>query len=356
MWSLSRDEGRTWSPPQRTGLEGCFPMNISSHTTHSLLNSFLVILQSLVVSCAAPTGSTGTSIPVFTPTPEKMECTILPYPVGVKETMSAFIDEYAHVVGSEDAAVTLLLLTDFQCPGCKVLTDSISWVQEAHPEDVRLIVRYLPDGRYDKSILAMQAAEAAHLQGMFWEMYSFLFAPQQEWFALDPSDFPTWLSDRISSLGIDPARFNDDFVSEEVDNRIQQALEQSAALDLLPPILYINNNTPYNGMADVSSLDQTVRLAILENRKFHSCPDWGIDPSHQYIATIQTSLGEIALQLFHEKAPLAVNNFIYLIQQGWYDNTPFHGVEPGFVIQAGDPSGTGYGNPGYYFPTELASG
>ena len=309
----------------------------------------------LLSSCTTPTG-TPTSTPLPTPTPEKMECTILPYPADVRETMTAFLDEFSHVTGSESAPVTLLLLTDFQCPGCKVLADSIKVVQAAHPSDLRLIVRYLPDGRFDKSTLAMQAAEAAHLQGQFWSMYFLLFDTQAEWYSLDHVEFSTWLHEKASSLGLDVTRFDADLIGEEVISRVQRASESSASMGLQPPILFINNNSPYSGMADVTSLDRTVRLALLEQSKFHTCPDWSIDLTHQYVVRMQTSRGEVALQLFPEKAPLAVNNFIYLIRQGWYDNSPIHFVEPGFVIQAGDPSGTGFGNPGYYFPTEFAPG
>jgi protein-disulfide isomerase len=328
----------------------------SSRTSSSLFILILGLILCLIISCSSSANSTATSTPLPTPTPEKMDCTILPYPTDVKETMAAFLDEFAHVVGSDDAPVTILMLTDFQCPGCKVLADSIAVIRAAHPSEVRLIVRYLPDGRYDKSILALQAAEAAHLQDRFWEMYFLLFDRQGDWYSLDPTEFPTWILNQAVSLGLDAARFETDFNGEEVTSRVQQAIGQSASLGLLPPILYINNITPYNGMADVTSLDQTVRLAILEQMKFHTCPDWNVDPSHQYIVRMQTSRGEVALQLYPEKALLAVNNFIFLIHQGWYDNSPIHSVEPGFVLQAGDPSGTGYGNPGYYFPTEYASG
>jgi len=320
------------------------------------INPVLMLILILLVSCAPSPGASITPVSLPTPTPGKMECTILPYPVDVKETMSAFLDDFAHVGGPETAPVTMLLLTDFQCPGCKLLADSIAWIQAARPADIRLIVRYLPDARYDKSIPAMQAAEAAYLQGKFWEMYSFLFDTQVEWYGLAPSDFPAWILSRVAALGIDAGRFESDFLGEEVAIRVQQAVEQSATLGLQPPILYINDVSPYSGMADVSSLDQTVRLAVLEQEKFHTCPDWSVDPSHQYTVRMQTSRGEVALLLYPEKAPLAVNNFLYLVQQDWYDNSPFHSVEPGFVIQAGDPSGTGFGNPGYYFPTELAPG
>ena len=78
-----------------------------------------------------------------------------------------------------------------------------------------------------------------------------------------------------------------------------------------------------------------------------------IDPGKQYIATLETEKGEIVLQLYPDKAPLAVNSFVYLARQGWYDGITFHRVLPGFVAQTGDPSATGQGNPGYLFKSEI---
>ena len=91
-------------------------------------------------------------------------------------------------------------------------------------------------------------------------------------------------------------------------------------------------------------------------KKYHTCPPWVIDPTHQYVITMSTDRGEVVVQLYPEKAPLAVNNFVFLARSGWYDGITFHQVNAGFVIQSGDPSGTGYGNPGYYFPSEVAPG
>jgi cyclophilin family peptidyl-prolyl cis-trans isomerase len=79
-----------------------------------------------------------------------------------------------------------------------------------------------------------------------------------------------------------------------------------------------------------------------------------VDPAKQYIATIHTEKGDIVILLFPEKAPLAVNSFLFLARQGWYDGVIFHRVIPGFVAQAGDPSGTGRGNPGYFFKNEVS--
>jgi cyclophilin family peptidyl-prolyl cis-trans isomerase len=79
-----------------------------------------------------------------------------------------------------------------------------------------------------------------------------------------------------------------------------------------------------------------------------------IDPNQSYRATIQTSKGDIVVSLDAKAAPEHVNNFIFLSNQGFYDGLTFHRVEPGFVIQGGDPLGTGQGGPGYTVPGEFA--
>jgi cyclophilin family peptidyl-prolyl cis-trans isomerase len=77
-----------------------------------------------------------------------------------------------------------------------------------------------------------------------------------------------------------------------------------------------------------------------------------IDQNKEYQATIKTNLGDIVVQLFPEDAPIAVNNFVFLARQGFYDGVKFHRVVKGFVIQGGDPTGTGTGSPGYKFADE----
>ncbi|MDO9347998.1 MAG: peptidylprolyl isomerase, partial [Anaerolineales bacterium] len=65
--------------------------------------------------------------------------------------------------------------------------------------------------------------------------------------------------------------------------------------------------------------------------------------------------GEVVIQLYADKTPFTVNNFIFLARHGWYDGITFHSVLPGFMAQTGDPSGTGMGNPGYLFGDEIDS-
>ena len=77
-----------------------------------------------------------------------------------------------------------------------------------------------------------------------------------------------------------------------------------------------------------------------------------IDQNKQYVATIKTNYGDIVVQLYPEDAPLTVNNFVFLARQGFYDGVKFHRVVKNFVIQSGDPTGTGSGGPGYKFVDE----
>ncbi|MBI4294761.1 MAG: peptidylprolyl isomerase [Chloroflexi bacterium] len=77
-----------------------------------------------------------------------------------------------------------------------------------------------------------------------------------------------------------------------------------------------------------------------------------IEQGKQYTATIKTNFGDIVVQLFPQDAPLAVNSFVFLARQGFYDGVKFHRVVKGFVIQSGDPTGTGAGGPGYKFADE----
>ena len=82
-------------------------------------------------------------------------------------------------------------------------------------------------------------------------------------------------------------------------------------------------------------------------------PSMQVDPSMSYAATIATDKGDIAVELDVGAAPMTVNNFVFLAREGFYDGLTFHRVEPNFVIQGGDPLGSGTGGPGYKVPAEI---
>lgn len=88
-------------------------------------------------------------------------------------------------------------------------------------------------------------------------------------------------------------------------------------------------------------------------KKWSSPPDMQIDTDRTYRASLATGAGDLVVELYPEHAPKTVNNFVFLAREGFYDDTTFHRVVPNFVIQGGDPTGTGRGGPGYQFEDEL---
>jgi peptidyl-prolyl cis-trans isomerase B (cyclophilin B) len=90
-------------------------------------------------------------------------------------------------------------------------------------------------------------------------------------------------------------------------------------------------------------------------KSYPAPPDLTIDPAKNYTATFDTSRGTIVCDLFAKDAPNTVNNFVFLARDKFYDGTKFHRVIADFMIQGGDPEGTGRGGPGYKFADELKS-
>jgi peptidyl-prolyl cis-trans isomerase B (cyclophilin B) len=88
-------------------------------------------------------------------------------------------------------------------------------------------------------------------------------------------------------------------------------------------------------------------------KQWSAPPAMSLDPEKTYHATLETGAGDIEAELYPQHAPKTVNNFVFLAREGFYDDTTFHRVIPNFVIQGGDPTGTGRGGPGYRFEDEL---
>ena len=84
-------------------------------------------------------------------------------------------------------------------------------------------------------------------------------------------------------------------------------------------------------------------------------PAMQIDPKLTYSATMRTSKGDIAIDLFADRAPMTVNNFVFLAEDGFYDGVIFHRVLDGFMAQGGDPTGSGRGGPGYRWDDEAGA-
>jgi len=89
------------------------------------------------------------------------------------------------------------------------------------------------------------------------------------------------------------------------------------------------------------------------SKQWNTPPAMSIDPKKSYTAIFRTERGDITIELYAGKAPKTVNNLVFLANEGFYDNTTFHRVIPGFMCQGGDPTGSGRGGPGYRFEDEF---
>jgi cyclophilin family peptidyl-prolyl cis-trans isomerase/protein-disulfide isomerase len=261
-------------------------------------------------------------------------------------------DEYTK--GPEDAIITIIEYTEFQCPYCAMAYQEFENLMEMYPEDVRLVYRPYPlISIHPNAQVAAQAAEAAGLQGKFWEMYSNLFDKQSEWNSLTIDEFRDWLAGEATALGLDEVQFTQDTVSDVIVEKIQNAMDyaQSIGLNSVPTVL-INGRPISNWQA--SGIKPIIEVVKVEDSLMKECPPWVIDVEKTYTATIKTENGDMTIELYPEFAPLAVNSFVYLAREGFYDGVTFHRVYRDFMAQTGDPTGTGWSGAGYQYREEIA--
>jgi peptidyl-prolyl cis-trans isomerase B (cyclophilin B) len=90
----------------------------------------------------------------------------------------------------------------------------------------------------------------------------------------------------------------------------------------------------------------------MSKKQWNNPPEMTIDAAKTYLATMETNKGTIEIELYPEHAPMTVNNFVFLINEGFYDGIVFHRVINNFMVQGGDPTGTGRSGPGYKFADE----
>ena len=257
-------------------------------------------------------------------------------------------------VGPINAGIVIYEYSDFQCPFCARAAASLKELQAAYPRDIRIVFRYFPlSSIHPNAILASQAAEAAGAQNKFWQMHDLLFSKQAEWSGLAIEDFKTWLKDAAKSLNLNSNQFMTDLDSEKIVQKIAtaEADAQAAGLNSTPTLLF--NKIHYQGRTDLESLTSIVEYFRLPQKSYLACPEITIDPEKTYTATIKTEKGDVIIDLFPKQAPMAVNSFVFLARQNWFDGAAFFRVITGFVAQAGDPSNSSLGGPGYEFTNEI---
>ncbi len=325
-----------------------------------------VSIALLLSACSGAIATTPTAVPTTLPSPAAtlpaFSCTA----VGSAERESYLatspfeqVSEADWTRGPADAAVTLIAYSDFQCPFCAQLEDALTELETKYPDDFRVVYRHFPligtpeEPLHEKAALGMQAAEAAGRQGKFWEMHDALFAGQADWTGLSQEDFEAWLQETAEALDLDVMQFTQDLHGDELTQMAQDAWAKGQELQIGYTPFILINGLPYSGPSDVYSLEPIIQLEMLTERQFHECPEMILQPGASYTATLHTEKGDIVVELYPQLAPMAVNSFVFLAENDWFDNLTFHRVLPGFVAQSGDPTGTGYGGPGYSFAIEI---
>lgn len=259
-------------------------------------------------------------------------------------------------LGPEDATLTIMAYDDFQCPACASFYQELETLMAKYPDDVRFIFRHFPlESIHPNAKLAAQASEAAGLQDKFWDMYHALYSKQSEWSALTTEEFTAWLTTEAETLGLDVAQFTSDLTSEAIVQKIQNEItyDQSIGLNSTPTLLV--NGRPWQYDWSASTLGMVIEVLKAEKDLDMVCPPFVIDTEKTYTATITTEHGDMVFELYPKEAPLAVNSFVYLAREGFYDGITFHRVMHDFVAQAGDPSGTGISGGGYEYREEIAT-
>jgi cyclophilin family peptidyl-prolyl cis-trans isomerase/protein-disulfide isomerase len=280
-------------------------------------------------------------------------------PTPASQSPLTAVSSADYVRGPSVAPVTLVAYCDFQSAECELFNRVLDQLQADHQQDLRIVLRPFPIPAgvvpaLDKSEIAAQAAVAAGDQGKFWQMRDLLHARYSDWSKLSAADFGQWLTQQTSALGLDQKRFETDLQSSEVSARVRALYDSGTSLGISGvPTVFINGQLVQRAALSYDGLESTIGLVVLGSRQFKTCPAFDLDTTKQYSATLHTARGDIVIRLYAEQAPLAVNSFIYLARHGWFDGVTFHRVIPGFVAQAGDPSGTGRGGPGYYFDNEI---
>ena len=166
--------------------------------------------------------------------------------------------------------------------------------QSDNADSVQFVFRHLPlKSIHDKASLASQAAEAAALQGKFWEMHDVLMDSTNwsVWTALAATDFPNWLKENAGKVdGLDVDQFMADLTSEAIVTKIQQQMDynfNTIGLSATPTILL--NGRPWSYDWSASTLGMVIEVLKYEKQGLYTeCPPWVIDQNKEYTATIKT--------------------------------------------------------------------
>ena len=156
---------------------------------------------------------------------------------------SELMTDSPHVKGAEDAVVTIVEFSDFQCPACRATNPLVEKVVNQYSEQVRLVFRHFPlSSIHPNALLAAQAAEVAAEEGKFWEYHDLLFKQQLTWSQLDKKEvYLKQLASYAEELGIDKGSFLERIESDHIKSLVTEDLIAGGRLNInATPTLYVN--------------------------------------------------------------------------------------------------------------------
>ncbi len=230
-------------------------------------------------------------------------------------------------------------------------------------DDLRVVYRHFPLVTiHDKAQITAEAAEAAGAQGKFWEMHDLLYERQADWSSLPEDDIIDTLVSYAETVGVeDIEQFRSDLENGAYTEKVMAQYQESTQAGLTGTPSFVINGLIYPtqqmglSFEALSLFTKIVQLKAAGQWLWYDQPEQVLDPEKEYMATIKTEQGDIVVELFTDTAPANVNSFAFLAQEDWYKDVTFHRVLPGFVAQGGDPTGLGFGFPGYRCEDEVSA-
>jgi cyclophilin family peptidyl-prolyl cis-trans isomerase/protein-disulfide isomerase len=329
----------------------------------------LTATDAVVVTATMTAQSTATAEPTATAaapaqtTPTPSEATATPAQSTAKEPEATptrpwqipQIEEEDWTEGSAEAGMVLVVYSDFQCPYCAEAGRLVRRLVEQYPDQLFVAFRHFPlMSIHDKAILAAEAAEAAGAQGAFWEMHDLLFARQGEWSRMDEAGAREAFAEYAQELDLDVEQFEAALTSGTYEESVLESYEEATSVGIGGTPAFFINGLPYNGPRDEFYMVGLIKLLNYDGPQYAAPPEMQLDPDRPYFATFETSAGTFCAELYADQTPQTVNSFVFLANEGFYDGVPFHRVISGFVAQTGDPTGGGFGGPGYRFEDEFS--
>lgn len=305
------------------------------------------------VAAAAPQ---ATAIPAPTPLPKPVTCE--PFPLNVNAS--------DHVKGNPQAVTTIIEYGDFQCPACATFHPQMKMLMETVSDTVRLVFRHFPLPQHDKAIPTARAAEAAALQGKFWEMHDLLYEKQSEWSGKPLAEITATLKTYAEALKLDVAQFERDLASDTVAARVQRDVASGNAANVsgTPSLFLDGSDIPLQAFQQPDTAEQlrnyaqrrAQSTASLSTKTFDFAkPEQVTSKDAKYVMTVKTNRGDIVAELDPALAPVNVNATVFLAQQGYFDGAPvvLNDQQIGAILM-GNP--TVAGNPGFECGVELTPG